>query len=494
MQVQILPLQPIKIMPQELGKVFLGFTPSEQRKFIVAILSHVREKYDKVYVPCAGQFTLVKSAISAGYDPAQVYASDVSLFSSLLGYYYAGKPLSELPFSIENDYKEIYENWSTDAERIAYIFILIKIKQLREEIIYEAQHREDLLANMVTHVQKMAKVIANAAPYYRGLNYEIADIRDVLNCDDPRAIILCNPPAYAGGYEKMFRLDGIAEWNAKIAQFNYNKEAWGMYCRAKERQSHIIWYKGKDLYFVNGKQKERVPSKDIIFCKEYSLLRNDYWLSTKPAELKDCPATYSVIMTKHVEAKPFKNAKLISNEDLPLTRDTKVEFVTVSPQNALYYRDLFAHKLGTVKAEIHRLCLLNGKVFGVCGFHLEKLRGFKSNYIFETYGFNMPLSGDSTIHRVLMLFLTCRDFEKTIGTFSGRTRTFTAKGIRTTCLSKYRKVKSNNGLFEITFRERMPNGMYKIQYQTDWHEMTFADCITRYYEEKNGIKKFTDKF
>ena len=194
-----------------------------------------------------------------------------------------------------------------------YIQYNYKLSFNREEIIYEAQHREDLLANMVTHVQKMAKVIANAAPYYRGLNYEIADIRDVLNCDDPRAIILCNPPAYAGGYEQMFRLDGIAEWNAKIAQFNYNKEAWGMYCRAKERQSHIIWYKGKDLYFVNGKQKERVPSKDIIFCKEYSLLRNDYWLSTKPAELKDCPATYSVIMTKHVEAKPFKNAKIIGN-------------------------------------------------------------------------------------------------------------------------------------------------------------------------------------
>ena len=64
-------------------------------------------------------------------------------------------------------------------------------------------------------------------------------------------------------------------------------------------------------------------------------------------------------------------------------------------------------------------------------------------------------------------------------------RIYDLRGLKTTCLSKYRKVKLNNGILKITKKEKMKDGVYKLMYETDWHDRNFKDCVNLFLSENN---------
>jgi len=77
---------------------------------------------------------------------------------------------------------------------------------------------------------------------------------------------------------------------------------------------------------------------------------------------------------------------------------------------------------------------------------------------------------------------------------SKRNRIFNMGGVKTTCLAKYRSIKTHQGLLERVSRERMNNGMYKIQAQTTWHDRTFGEMMKLYIKEiTTGEKVLTHK-
>jgi len=70
-------------------------------------------------------------------------------------------------------------------------------------------------------------------------------------------------------------------------------------------------------------------------------------------------------------------------------------------------------------------------------------------------------------------------------------RLFEIKGFKTTCLSKYRKVKLNNGLLTIRDREKLPNGMYKMVYICPFRKEGYDQCVVDYLKElqKNDLSE-----
>lgn len=130
-------------MALQLEKVFLGNTPQDQRKFVTGLLEYLGPRYPSVVIPCVGQFTLAKCAIEAGYPPEQISASDISLFSSALGYLYSGRPLEELPFNVNGAHGERYARCASDVERAAFLLWLMKVAQLNEQVFYEREIMRD---------------------------------------------------------------------------------------------------------------------------------------------------------------------------------------------------------------------------------------------------------------------------------------------------------------------------------------------------------------
>jgi hypothetical protein len=170
--------------------------------------------------------------------------------------------------------------------------------------------------------------------------------------------------------------------------------------------------------------------------------------------------------------------------DDELTPATKVQVHAVDQKHALYYRDLWAHRLGNTKADQYYLLLLDGKVFGTVGFNTSDMFRMRDRWVFEQFGFSAPSRRYLNINRLLMYLITCEDMRTVLpATISKANRLYRMDGFKTTCLAKYRHVKLNSGLLKKVGCEKLPNGLYRIQYYTEFRPQTFSEALQAYLTE-----------
>jgi hypothetical protein len=466
---------------QNIDKIFLGSTKSDQRRFIYDLLVAGRKKWGKIIIPACGHFVMAKAAVQAGFEKSSIFNSDISLFSSLLGYYFSGRPVSELNFAVGDNHLEEYESFKNDTERIAFLFWLMKVLQIKGDNYYEQSHKEHIENQKVEYVKMVKKELKSLKSYFEGVNYEVYDLRKAATDEyEENTIVLLNPPVFSKGYSKMFDFEEDIVWDPGIEEFSWSKEYWDLFEKSKLNQGFFVWYRHKN--------KEKADSENVVFAKQYSLQKTDYWLVNKPETFNELNISKRVIPIKVKKCKPYK-APIVPS-DYTITEKTKISFVKVEKEVGLYYRDLWAHRLGHTQAEQYFLMLLDGYVFGTVGFHLADYLRMVSDMVFENYGFSAPLDKYPTRNRFLMMCITCEEFrDYLLSTITKKNRIQEMLGFKTTCLTKYRKAKQNNNLLKIQSREKMPNGMYKIVYVTEWWQRNWLKCIKDYVTECKKGKK-----
>lgn len=119
---------------QDIKNIFFGNTPNLQRAFFTETAKYLLPNYPRIVIPAVGQFALVKCAIEAGYKKENIFTSDISLFSSILGYYFSGKSISLIDFKISEAYKPFYDGLNTEIERISFLLWLMKLKQKKSDL------------------------------------------------------------------------------------------------------------------------------------------------------------------------------------------------------------------------------------------------------------------------------------------------------------------------------------------------------------------------
>lgn len=262
-----------------------------------------------------------------------------------------------------------------------------------------------------------------------------------------------------------------------------------MYLASREMEALFIWGKG-------NQELQGIPDEDILYAKEYWVGKAhqfQFWLITKPWLLEGFEPKPSGAFLKTCKLRPYKKAGIWGMDD-ELRPDTKVTMVRVDKDVALYYRDLFAHKLGVTQAEGYGLILLDGKVFATIGLFFADLFMLRSEYVYEVYGFSAPSQRHWNINRLMMWLITCaefRDFVLYTSKFCQRNRIYHMRGLRTTCLSRYRDVKVNRRILQCTSCERQKNGMYMTKWQADWRPETYSEALARYLAERelHGARK-----
>ena len=471
-------------MAMQLNKVFLGDTPADMRRYLASVLRNIKSRYPRIVLPAVGQFTLAKCAIEAGYERKDIFTSDISLFSSVLGHLYSGKPIDEIGFTLADEYRERYAACADEAERAAFLFWVMKTRQLDASVFFERVPLDDLRERWETHVKRLADILRGFRDYYGGINYDIADMRSVLSAEHPEGtLVVVNPPVFRNGYAKMFDFGDALRFDPNIPEFDFAKEYSALYAHTKTLPTPFIWYRFRS---VKG-----FDSNEVIFCKEYDADKRDYWLLTKPEILDGFQYRSSVDFMAAQGVRPYPAPVFTNGDDL--TYDSKISFVQVPEQQALYYRDLFAHKLGNTRAEQYFLMLVDGKVFATVGFMTNALFGLKSDRVFENYGFNAPVRNMPRANRLLMLAITSREFADVLYRTASRVnRVYRLRGVRTTCLSKYRRVKLNNGILKALSCERLPEGkanggMYRILYDTDFREQDFRGVVRQFLDEERAL-------
>lgn len=456
-----------------IDKVFKGHTPVDQRKFIRLFLSREKAKYPKVNIPCVGAFTLVKSAIEAGYKPEQITCSDISLYSSLLGYYFMDKPISELNFSVVPEIADEYNALTEDVDRIAFLFY--QMKRCQYKAIYaEQMMREELEHEKDAVIATFKKELLEIKPTYRGITYYQGDLRAELT-PRPDTITIINPPVITRGYTKMFNFAEFIKYDYPVQEFVWSKEYIPLFEKTIQIDSPFVWYRFKN--------SDGIDSKHIIFAKEYPK-RWDYWLINKP-EFYPYPKILKSM--KHKPPAPLKDVQMYNEEEI--RPDSKIRIFKIKEENALYYRGLFVHKLGTVKAEVYVAVTVDGKLMGTAGFMLNKALRLTVDYVFESYAFSTPSARYPALGRLLMMFLTCRDTRRFLQNCFPKNQFYQFNSFKTTCLSKYNRVKKNNGLMEIEECIREGN-FFKIHYATKFWDRSYADCIAIWLKEIADGKKY----
>ena len=112
--------------------------------------------------------------------------------------------------------------------------------------------------------------------------------------------------------------------------------------------------------------------------------------------------------------------------------------------------------MGSTSAEVYYLIFIDDKVFGTVGFHTADLRRLVSDHIFEVFCFNVPHETYKNLNRLMMMCICSKETSKVLMNTALKTnRLFDMKGVKTTCLSKYRKVKLNNGQLNVVSRVKL---------------------------------------
>lgn len=453
------------------------------------MLEYYRERgCDRIFIPCTGQNTVVKTALDAGFLPEQIFSSDISLFSSMLGYLYSGQPISELNFEIvDGDFYELYHKQETDQDRVAVLLFIMKYAQLRSSVFYENSYRNEMMSKPDYYIKQLYDYLTKNLASYTGVVYQQQDVRELFyemaDSYKETDLIIMNPPAFAKGYEKMFDFGAYIKYETPADEFDFNAEWKNLYLRAKnDLVCPMIWYTSRPYLDV-------VPTSDRIYMSEIAGDKFTHIMCNKPNTLDGFKEKY-VINYKKKSSEAVVHYELVDS-DHELTMDDKLVIKEINKESALYYRDLFAHRLGSTVSELYFGIFLNGKLLSVCAFNTSFLRRLQANYIFESFCFSISHNKYENLNRLSMMCLCSGEYKLYLEANTLKNSAYVKlETFKTTCLTKYRKSKLNNNLLTLTGREKAENGTYKLTYEQPFYEdRDYKKCLELFLTTDVRVKK-----
>ena len=448
-------------------QVFQGTTPKPTRDYLASLLREASGRYDRLIVPCVGRFTIPQLACGAGWTADRIVSSDISLFSTVVGYHVCGKELAELGIVYREDLAEWLARYGTDKAAGVAMFAM-KLGQFgQSDNYFNRAMREELERAPGLYIDRFQAQLDELRKTVRGSEYRIADVFAEMQQveDDPKAIIYINPPAYSRGYEKMFDFGDVLTWNApKVSEFDPKGGIPAILDYARRAKALTIWYRYKAV--------TDDESPFVVFGHEYCADRVDYTLCNRSRETMKAtaPRKVTALTAASMPIVPF---------DYDITAETVISAVAVSREVALYYRDLFAHKLGVTRAELYLLFVLDGFVFGIVGMHISDaarrrlLQG--SYYVYETFGFNSSTKY-TRLNRLLMMCITTRQFLQTLINHMSVLAYVHPVMFQTTCLTDVPELKTNRGILKLRERTKLPNGKFRLVYVSEFRPEDFASA------------------
>jgi hypothetical protein len=474
-------------MPDDMGQIFLGVTPAKQREALAVYLKYLRKEHghDRVVLPCCGTFATAKAAIVAGFRPDQLECSDISLFTSIAGELFAGRDPRGLGYEVieESPYRAEWKALDGDPyAQSALVYWIMKLCQSSDHNAFEAGFRQHWIEHRERHLEQLEESLRAFTEIYGGIRYAVRDMNDVLAEDhgDTTTVVL-HPPVYSKGYAKMFDFGEhlrfevpFEEW---IADDHYARD----YLDSKEKAATYIW---GQLHAI----PEGIPSADVMHGLVHGPARVDYWFCTKPDQFPR-RMRWALDYKGGKPAEPLKGAKILP-ADYQITADTTLGIRAINDIQARYYRDLFAHKLGTTGTTEQFLVLLDGEVFGVIGMEHDLVYRLQDTSFFEQYAMNRAMDHHPRANRLMLLVVTCAEFRDHLAGKVRHNRAFEINSVRTTYFSPFDRVGMCQGLMNLKNRERLEDGTYKLLYSTPFHDRTFGECVTEYLrwekEKDNG--------
>lgn len=440
------------------GKIFLGNTPSNARAYLLSSFSRLKDKH--LVIPCCGQFSIAFCAIQAGFSPRQIDCSDVSLFTTILGYYVTQQPIESLEVKIDG------EPFRGTVPELLYAVKLHTMKA-QSKHYFQRVFLTDLIERREAHLESLTKTLSRF-DQLKGISYRMADMNAVIDTAlaEPENLLWVNPPGFTKGYERMYNTGGVITWKEpEYTEFKPQKGHDELREKARGAPALVVWYRPKTL----------TPEDEefSVFTHQRSKATWDYVMCNRPDDFK--------LMSVPKKLRMESRSLAVMPADYEITKDSVIQFKKIKSVDALYYRDLFVHKMGNTQALHDCMLIIDGYVAGVVGFSsVEKISvdAFDA-HTEEVYGICAPSIRHPKIGRLLMMLIKCNEF----GLRQLDTLQFRTKGITTTCLSIHPEMKQHRGQYKLIRRDQQKDGSYKLRYQGDRTTQSYKEVLDEWLKK-----------
>src|SRR5436309_15613046 len=120
--------------------IFLGVVPRCARNYVAEQIVRIGKP---LFNACAGRFSVIEAAVRQGFPAAKIHASDIGLFSSVIGYLAdESKRLEDLGIRILDPDLEP-RDLKDDLDLAAHVMLILKLNQMSQRNLRGLYLREE---------------------------------------------------------------------------------------------------------------------------------------------------------------------------------------------------------------------------------------------------------------------------------------------------------------------------------------------------------------
>lgn len=450
-----------------------------------------RVRPERVVIPCVGAFALAQTVVETGVvRPEQIEGCDITLYSSVIGAMLAREPfrLEALGrFEFLNDYwgapTGLMERSLRQVAAVAWGIRVCQYEGKRDSL-YMRERLRELWERKLDYLEQARLVAAGVRLKLQGLRYTLEDMDELLgrhgvvarggqamdSHDEEGTLILCNPPRYDAGYEKMFRgVEEVFDWDdPRVEQFGERE-----YPHLLERLAcgpRTLVYYATPTATAEDPAEEWGPPWRSVFADRPRAGKGTAinWVTTN--RIVDEPKLKRADVEPTIEGK----YKLFKEERVTPASDLRV--IVESREVVSYYRDLLVHRLALVNAERYKLLMIDGELLGCVGVHLQNLRasGVMNGVAKLVFAMSVDNPNHKFLHKLTLMSVCSSWFWKDeISDIEPLPR-----AVQTTMLTRFPEVKTARGIFTLKGREvNKKTGEFKLTYYSDVKERSARQTV-----------------
>ena len=457
------------------GSMFIGAFREKERKVLKNLLISAKKAgYERFVEPAAGAFALSKIAVEAGFQPQNISASDISLFSAVFGRAITGQSIE--PLEINSEYFKDYD--LTKPEVVLWAQVILQ-NSMKGASYYQQNVIKDFYERKEIHWQRIKEYIESYREKLGKMNYAEKDwavhVKEYEN--DDKAVIVLGLPTYTGGYEKFFDTGNRIVW--KEPQYN-------VFNPKEDYAKAVEWVKTiKPLVIMWEDAEFQQYHTEPFFARHGTRLGyNTYLTVNRMDEYLRLSGGKSATRENEATIKGLKYDYLGEGDEI--TENSKVEIVSISTQAANYYRLLYTHNFmgGASAGGANYAVLIDGKLAGVFGYNSmlidfgQSVNGEWGQWL--SYSMCIPYK-KLRILRLSTMLQCCREIY--MRNLSPRARE-KATTLFTTMITKYPESKQHRGLMKLYEKESVGEKGWRLHYKAPVVDDSVDEVFKKWYQKE----------
>lgn len=469
---------------QNPGSFFLGTLIPNEQKFLKTLTENaLKNGYKKFVEPCAGAFAMSHLAVQSGFKPSQIESSDVSMFTTIMGYAITDQSLSELCLHAKGFSDEELLNPATALYAWKYLNM---VKNAGKDYFYN--YLVDMEQRRDEHIKSINEQLERARKILGGMNYRALDmwkhIDEVL--DDPHTLIIENPPTYLAGFEKYYDTQGKMTWREpEYSMFDPKTGLIEFMDKVKDAKCLVMCY------------EENAPGETAgtpVFSR-YGVRKgvNVYLTSNRPDEAEFLARGKKISRPNEQELIPL--ACEMMSRDYEITETSKVQVLKIESKSAQYYRKLWTHNFIGSQAQLNFGMFIDGKITGIFGVDKAALTmgafGTRiSDSVFLMYGMTIPHKTYRLNRLITMLAQNVKFIEEICTDIEFEK----AKSLKTVQMTKYPEAKEMRGIMKLERREKDTRHGYKLTYKSELKNRSEQETLIEWLRREKKWKAERTKY